>query len=311
MYLNLFCNVLSAAASAGDFSVQLTSLNASANVVVTLTATGNTAGMPADDMAANSITQFQTQLIQYGCAYDGAPVLSTEVPVASWRVMWTDHVVTFFSECQFRLKISSNTTGATIVASHEPLLITLDDFDTYSNLIKTGATLTEAEKILLITSASDQVTSYLNNLLVVAGYVRTEVGFYQRSFFLNQGFPVQSFDPPKIAPPGLFTWYAYFILLPWIRWSLNPDTGELFYQPNQNLLNWPEPSSLNYQFKCSYTAGNLNLPAHIIIAMAMLIKAILTDPGAAKSLKTGSFQIQYRDRSAILSALQMLDDLKL
>lgn len=308
MFTNLFCSVLSACASAGNFSVQLTSLNASANVTVTLSATGNTVGMSPDEMAANAITQFQTQLIQYGCIYNGEPVLSQDVPAATWRVLNTDHVITFFSECQFRIKLYSNTTGAQIVTGHEPMLITLADFNTYANIMKVGgANLTDEEKLLLITTASGLVTSYLNNQLVLAGYVKTETGCYQKSFFLNQGLPVQSFDPPKIAPPGMyFMWW--YVVLPWVRWNLNPETGELYYQPSQNLLNWPEPSSLGYQIKISYVAGNLNLPAQVLIAMTMLIKSIVNDMGGAKSLKTGSFQVVMRDRTVIQEALSILDE---
>lgn len=312
MYTNLFCDVLSACASAGDFSVQLTSLNASANVTITLTATGNTVGMSTDDMAYNAITQWRTQLIQYGCAYDGAPQFSQEVPAASWRLLNTDHVITFFSECQFRIRLSSNTTGAEIVTGHEPLLCTLADLDTYATLMKLGATLSTAEKILLITTASGLITSYLSNLLVQAGYVRTENGCYQRSIFLNQGLPVQSFDPPRVCPPGFWNnWYPWTILLPWIRWSLVPETGELFYQPNNSLLNNPEPTSLNYQVKVSYTAGELNLPAQVLIAMTMILKAIVNDPGALKSIKTGSFQAQFKDRNPITVALELLDEFKI
>lgn len=311
MYTNLFTSILSAAASAGDFSVQLTSLNASANVTLTLTATGNTVGMAPDDMAANAVTQFRTELIQYGAAYDGAPVLSSDTPAATWRVMFTDHVITFFSECQFRLKLVTNSTGSEIVCGHEPLLVTLSDLDTYSTIMKLGASLSTEEKILLITTASGLITSYLNNLLVLAGYVKTEVGFYQRSFWLNQGLPVQSYDQPRICPPGLLVWYPWIILLPWVRWSLNPETGEFFYQPNQNLLNYPEPSSLNYQFKCSYVGGNINLPAQVLIAMTMILKALVNDMGGAKSLKTGSFQISMKDRTPITEALALLDEFKI
>lgn len=312
MFTNLFCSILSAAASAGDFSVQLTSLNASANVTLTLVATGNTVGMSPDDMAANAVTQFRTELIQYGAAYDGAPLMTQDTTVASWRVLFTDHVITFFSECQFRIKIVSNSTGAEIVTGHEPLLCTLSDLDTYSTLMKLGASLSTAEKILLITTASGLITSYLNNLLVQAGYVKTVNGFYQRSIFLNQGLPVQSFDPPRVCPPGFWNnWYPWTILLPWIRWSLEPTTGELFYQPNNNLLNNPEPTSLNYQVKCSYTAGELNLPAQVLIAMTMILKAIVNDMGGAKSLKTGSFAITMKDRTSITDALVMLDEFKI
>lgn len=311
MYTNLFCSILSQAAATGSFSVQLTSLNASANVTLTLTATGNTVGMAPDDMSANAVPQMITQLIQYAAAYDGAPALSQDTPAATWRVMFTDHIITFFSECQFRLKLLSNDTGAEIVCTHEPLLVTLDDLTTYSNLMKLGATLTTDEQILLITTASGLITAYLNNLLVLAGYVKTETGFYQRSFWLNQGLPVQSWDPPRIAPPGIGIWYNWLYLMAWVRWNMNPETGELFYQPNQNFLNVPEPGSLNYQVKVSYTAGLVNLPAQVLIAMTTIIKAIVNDMGGAKSLKTGSFQVTLKERTPILEALAMLDDFKL
>lgn len=311
MYTNLFCSILSQAAATGSFSVQLTSLNASANVTLTLTATGNTVGMAPDDMSANAVPQMITQLIQYTAAYDGAPALSQDTPAATWRVLFTDHVITFFSECQFRLKLLSNDTGAEIVCTHEPLLVTLDDLTTYSNLMKLGATLTTDEQILLITTASGLITSYLNNLLVLAGYVKTETGFYQRSFWLNQGLPVQSWDSPRIAPPGTGIWYNWVILMAWIRWNMNPETGELFYQPNNNLLNNPEPSSLNYQFKCSYVSGELNLPSQVLLVMTMLIKALVNDTNGLKSIKTGSFAATFKDRTAIQSALVLLDEYRL
>lgn len=312
MYQNLFVSLLSSCASAGDFSVQLTSLNASANITIVLTATGNTVGLAPDDIAYNAITQWRTQLIQYGCAYNGSPQFSQDVPAATWRLLNTDHVITFFSECQFRIKLTSNATGAEIVTGHEPLLCTLADLDTYSTLMKLGATLSTAEKILLITTASGLITSYLSNLLVQAGYVRTVNGFYQRSIFLNQGLPVQSFDTPRVCPPGMFGWwYAFYAFFPWIRWSMTPETGELFYQPNNNILNNPEPTSLNYQVKVSYTAGELNLPAQVLIAMTMILKAIVNDPGALKSIKTGSFQAQFKDKNPITIALELLDEFKI
>ncbi len=306
MFTNLFLNFLNAPASTGSIDVNLQSYNASSNVNLTLTATGLTSGMAPETCAYTAITQFNTQIIQYGLVF-AVPQLSNEVPSALFRLSRTDHVIDFFSECHFNIDVTSNTTGAYIETTSRPILSTLTSFSNLVNLMALGAPLTDAEKITLLTVASGLITDYTNNLIVTAGFVQTYNGFYQRSFFLSLGNPVQSYDTPRVAPPGLY-FYWWFIILPWIRWNLNPITSELYYQPNQSILNWPEPSSLNYQIKIGYTAGNFKIPPTVVLCLSQLAKAIINDANGVKSLKTGSFSVSFREKTPIQTALALMDD---
>lgn len=311
MYVNNFVNCLSAAAASGNFSIQLQSLNCSPNITLTLVATGTTAGMAPDEMALNAVTQFNTILIQNSAEYL-SPKFSSQVPQAAWRVICTDHIITFFSESQFRLTISDNDTGASLVATHDPLLVTYTDLDSLVALMNIGASLTEAQKLLLIQQVSGLIVSYTNNLIVQAGYVQSFVGYYQKSFFLTLGNPIQSFDMPRVAPPGLnfgYLWWDFVISL--YQWNLNPITGQLDFMNSQNLLNIMEPSSLQNQIKISYVAGEYHIPAQVLLVAVQLIKAIINDPIGVKSLKTGSFSVSYKDRSGIQAALALLDSYRL
>lgn len=311
MYVNSFINCLSAAAASGDWSVRLQSLNAGANVTLTLVATGTQAGWAPDQIAQNAVTQFQTLLIQNSVEYL-QPRFSGQTPQAAWRVICTDHVITFFSESQFLLSIADNSPGASIVATHDPLLVTYTDLDSLVALMNIGATLTEDQKLLLIQQVSGLIVSYTNNLIVQAGYVQSWVGYYQKSFFLTLGNPIQSFDMPRVAPPGLnfnYLWWDFLVM--WYQWNLNPITGQLDFMNSQNLLNVMEPSSLQNQIKISYVAGEYHIPAQVLLVAVQLIKAIINDPIGVKSLKTGSFAVQYRDRGGIQAALQMLDAYRL
>lgn len=310
MFTNLFVSFLSAAASAGSIDFTLRSYNASANVTLALTATGFTSGMAPDQCAISAINQLSTQITQYGLQY-AVPQITGEIPAALFRLNRTEHIVNFFSECQFSLIIDSNDTGASVSVTHEPLLVTLDKFTSLFGLIKGGATLTTDEKLLLIETISGIITSYCNNNFAIAGYVQSFNGFYQRSFFLNLGLPVQSFDPPRLAPPiiGLgLQWYLWYLVYPWVRWNLVPETGELFFQPNNNIINSYEPGSLNNQVKVSYVAGEFYLPSQLLFCFTQIAKSILNDPLGVASLKTGSFQVQFRGKTAIEAALAYLDD---
>lgn len=310
MYSNLFLNFMSATASSGSISLNLQSFNASANVSLSLAATGLTSGMTPEACAISAISQLNTQITQYGVQY-AVPQITGETPAALFRLARTEHIVNFFSECQFDLTLTENDTGASISVTREPLLVTLDKFTSMFGLIKGGATLSTDEKLLLIETISGLITSYCNNNFAIAGYVQSFNGFYQRSFFLNIGLPVQSFDAPRVAAPtvGLgFVWYLWYLIYPWLRWNLVPETGELFFQPNNNILNNFEPSSLNNQIKISYIAGNWKLPAQLLLCFTQLAKSIINDPMGVKSLKTGSFSVQWRDRGSIPAALSLLDD---
>ncbi len=310
MFTNLFLNFMSAPASGGSISLNLQSFNASANVNLTLTASGLTTGMAPDVCAQTAITQLNTQLTQYGINF-GIPQITGQIPSALFRLARTEHIINFFSECQFTLVVDSNDTGASISVTHEPLLVTLDKFSSLFGLIKGGATLSTDEKLLLIETISGMITSYCNNNIAIAGYVQSFNGFYQRSFFLNLGLPIQHFDPPRIAPPtiGMYlVWTLWYLVYPWLRWNLNPITGELFFQPNNNLINNMEPSSLNNQIKISYQAGEFYLPAQLLLCFTQIAKSILNDPIGVKSLKTGSFAVQFKDRGPIQTALALLDN---
>lgn len=313
MFTNIFCNILTQTLASGTISAQLQTFNASANVNLTLSATGLTAGLTPSQCAYSIITQFNQDLTNYGIQYS-TPQTTGEIPAALFRLSRTEHVVNFFSECQFDLTIITNDTSAYVEISDKPYLSTLSQFQSMVGLINFGASLTDEQYLLLLKTASGLITSYTQNLIVLAGYVQSFNGFYQRSFFLSTGLPVQSYDSPRIATPNLgleSTWYVWTLVCPWMRWNLTPETGELFYQPNQNLLNYPEPSSLGYQIKISYTAGNWKIPPAVLLALTQIGKAIINDPGSVKEIKTGSFSTTFRDRSAITSALQLLDDLKL
>lgn len=310
MFTNLFLNFMSAPASSGGITLNLQSFNASANVNLTLSATGLTAGLAPDSCAITAINQLNTQLTQYGIQYS-VPQITGEIPGALFRLSRTEHIINFFSECQFDLTLDSNDTGASISVTREPLLVTLDKFTTMFGLIKGGATLSTDEKLLLIETISGMITAYCNNNFAIAGYVQSWNGFYQRSFFLNLGLPVQSFDPPRLAPPILglgIQWYLWYLVYPWIRWNLVPETGELFFQPNNNIINSFEPGSLNNQIKISYVAGEWKLPAQLLLCFTQLAKTILNDPMGVASLKTGSFQVQFRNKTPIETALALLDD---
>lgn len=309
MYLNQFISFLTPAATSGGFSIVLSDTTNSN--VFTMPVSGITTLQTEIDIAQSAQTQVQTQLYQYNLAYSGTPAFSGQSPAFTFRLFRTDHVLILWSEAYFRVSIANNTSGTTILADHESALMTVTDYDAFTDLVPLeAANLTTDQKVFLIKLASSRLVTALNNNIVICGFTKTMNGEWQTSAFLREGLPVIDFDPPRVSFPLSLAYQLYPTDPgPKLVWNLNPITGQLKYKPAQNVVNWPEPWSQGNEVKISYYAGNWNLPTAIIGALIQIIVATLENRAGIKALKTGSFQVTYLDRGALQAAIAELEPL--
>jgi hypothetical protein len=72
-----------------------------------------------------------------------------------------------------------------------------------------------------------------------------------------------------------------------------------------------EPATKGNTIKISYTGGWFQIPKTCTWAVVQVVKSFIQDQGNAKSLKTGSFAVVFKERAPIQAALDSLANLQL
>lgn len=315
---------------AGDFAVTVSTQNATyiatdpyvtavpSNVTVTLTATGLPAGAPPNSLAASVYTQFTAQLLASGLTYGGVPSFSYQTPAATFRIALSDHVLSFFSESLFTLSTCGNTVGAIAKIGPKPALLTIPYIRENAGLSGVvlqnilGGDITDQQLAMLSSVTSARLISSLgNNYIVACTFVHEDTGNWQTDLRLTKGIPGIDFDGVRVKPIASYIYSIYAGYSPKSTWNYMKDKGRLRYVPAQNLVNTYEPVSWGNEIRVSYTAGNIHIPEEILYALLQLLNnglANATGGGGTfvKSLKTGTFEVQYFDKNAIDEIIESL-----
>lgn len=323
-----FISIMQAAASSGSFNVTVETINAQANLLQQMVVTGVNLNDSPITIAFNAQAQLTVQLAQYGIAYTGAPQFtslgiidpsgspnfSSQLGLATFRITQSDHVLCFFSEADFILSVSNDTTGCYQYVSDVPLLGTIAQINTFgpiSGLVLetvAGAALSTDQIVYLIELASSKLIQILNNNIVVCTYVHEAIGYWQRSFFLREGIPGIYFDGVRVKPSTSVLMYGILVGNSLsMNWNYKRATGELNYIPSQNLIGAYEPSAMGNEIKISYVAGNFHIPRAILSGLMDLMTAILENRGDISELKTGTWSVKFNNNNPLIN--QIRDDL--
>lgn len=307
------------AASSGGYSLNIQTIDAIQNVVFNMSVTGIVAGDDEVTIANKSLPQLNTQLLQYNFAYQGSPqftsnspyntgqpIFSSQLASASWRITWSEHVLCFFSEANFLLTPTNNTTGSLIISNDQPILVTATEAQSDGPLAGlvlndiSGTPLSTSQIATLAKIASSKLISILNNRIVIITAIHEDSGYWQRSFFLRDAIPGIYYDGVRVKRPYSVSLFGTLIGdSTSIVWNYNRWTGELNYIPSQNLVNTFEPSAMGNEIKISYVAGWFNIPSAISQAVLRLMTYVLENNGGIKSLKTGTWAVTFKDTPLI------------
>lgn len=318
-----FISFLNNSSVAGEFAVTVSTQNQEfkatdpyvtavpSNATFTLTATGLPAGATPKSLAASVYTQFTAQLLASGYTYGGVPAFSYQTPAATFRIVLSDHVLSFFSESVFTLSTCGNTVGAIARIGSRPSLLTIPYIRENAGLVGvvlqdiTGTDLTDQQLAMLSSVSSARLISLLNNNYIVAcTFIHEDTGNWQTDLRLTKGIPGIDFDGVRVKPIASYIYSIYAGYSPKSVWNYMKDKGRLRYVPAQNLVNTYEPISWGNEIRVSYTAGNTHIPEEIQYALLQILSNGLTNANGGgstgvKSLKTGTFEVQYFDKNTL------------
>lgn len=300
-----FLSFLNRPSGSGSLTLTLQGFENASPTTITLAVSGIGAFSPQAN-AYTACQQIATQLVQYGISYSGMPtftsnslldpsepVFSSQLPMGTYRVLQSEHVLSFFSEGGFSLDVCSTVPGLQVVSTNYPVLATVDEAKKYAPILQLDLTgFTDSSIALLLEVASTRLTTLLGNNIVVCTYVHSEIGYMQRSFFLREGLPTLYYDAIRVKRPAQV--YTYPLLGNSLNWNLNRDTGELYWMLSQNIINMCDPTSYGNEIKISYVAGYFSIPSEITFGVITLMQAISENTANIESLKTGTWAVKFK-----------------
>ena len=285
------------ATSTGIHTFTLATTDAIPNISLTLTAS-STSGDDEITVAQSIVSQFNTQLAFASALYTGTPVFSDQAPAATFYVASTDHCVSIWSQARYRLQLTSNTAGTSVVIGPCPIPITLaralalgpltgvDFTDSNENL------LSNSQIINLLEYSSDQVMRLINNYFVIACHLHEHLGNMEDTIFLRAG-PIVDWDRPNIRRPIAILSIAIPILQSSIAFSVDRRSKMVNYRYGNSLMYTWDPYDMNNEVKMTYRAGHLNFPRILQEKIVQAASLTLNDTNI-KSLKGGSFAVEFR-----------------
>lgn len=275
-----YISVMVPPASSGTYNLELETFDLQANVTLTLAVSG-VVPTTSFNFANQIATQFTTYLAQNGMLFDNVPPnqpLQSTTPFLSFpdqpynamfNVTWTEHVVCIMSQCNFEVRVASNSTGANTQIDWQPILVDLETAEALAvNLGSSwddscGDELTDAQKINVLKYASSEMVSALNNNIVLTTYLYYEITNGSDSINLYKT-PVRDFFPPVIRPPDLFaTPQAVYYASVKSNFALDRNRGILTYRFAQNFLFNYEPYDIYNEIMVAYIGGYQRIPSVI------------------------------------------------
>lgn len=295
-------------AGTGNLVLQLETFNAYSNVSLTLTVTSDQA---QDEITyARSIhQQVQVQLVQASASYWGQPVFSDQAPLSTFKLSRTDHIVCFWSQAEFRLYVVSNDAGAEIQIASSPTFLTLAQAQDFAPLVGLEFTdfneddLTNSQILTLLQLASDQIVRLINNNIVISCYLKEHIGHMTGTLGLDYG-PVVEWDVPYVRRPYVILVTAIPLGQSAIAYNVIRNLKLVNYRFTNDLIDVFDPYEMNNEVKMTYRAGLLNVPRVIQEKVLQICSMMLTDTNI-KSLKGGSFAVEYRPPVEVLEAIAL------
>lgn len=263
-----YISVLSPAATAGDIVFNITTYNLETNLDINIVVSAATS-YSEYTLAGRILTELVSTFAASGASFVHIPYPNEDM-VGEFAPTRSDHVVCIMSMCDWELDITSNPTGAMILASDDPALLTLsegDDFGIFEDIgCSTGVALTNTQKANRIAQGSARLIAYLNNNIVLSTYIHREIGNGNK-FIQVKKRPLVNFYTPRSRPP--FATGAYY---PWVlpytasRSSFgidDPKLGMIAYLQDQNLVDIEKPFGDGNEIIVAYEAGYRKIPAII------------------------------------------------
>lgn len=293
-----YLSVMTPCAASGNIVYNFTTYDANPNISLTMTVSAVT-GENEVALARRIHDQLTVQLIQASAQYNGVPVFSNQVPKATFFIGQSDNIVSVWSQATFLITEVSNNTGATVQVSSNPTYVTLAQALALGPLLGSDFTgldeteLTSAQIMAALQLASNQISSIVNNNLVIANYLLEYIGNMEGSTSLQYG-PVVNYDTPVILPPlYAIMAQAYYIYLYPYSFQVNRKLRILNYRFTSQLMGDGDPFEMNNEVKMTYRAGFMNIPS-IIKEKTLIVTSLLLNDANVKSLKGGSFAVEFR-----------------
>lgn len=293
-----YLSVMTPTSASGNMVFNFTTYDANPNITLTMTVSA-AAGLNEVAVAREIHDQLTVQLIQASAQYNGIPVFSNQTPKATFFIGQSDNIVSVWSQATFLLTEISNATGAAIQISSNPTYVTLAQAKSLAPLLgfeftdANEAELTDEQIMVVLQLASNQISSIVNNNLVIANYLLEYIGNMEGSTSLQYG-PVVNYDTPVILPPlYAIMAQAYYIYLYPYSFQVNRKLRILNYRFTSQLMGDGDPFEMNNEVKMTYRAGFMNIPS-IIKEKTLLVTTLMLNDANVRSLKAGSFAVEFR-----------------
>jgi hypothetical protein len=292
----------------GDLVLSIQTYDATPNIAFTVTASG-VAADDVEDLARKLELSFAATLAAstytdddgtFDLGYDSVPVFNGGTIIPTFKVTRTEHVVCVWSQCQFRVKVTSNTWNNNVVVG-EQVLMTLADFDDQLDIFgeelvnSEGDPLTTPQKINKLKSASATIVALTRNNFIISSYLYELTGYITGSIFTPKR-PVITFDTPAFrTPPSVGRMFVGNRLT--VNYQIDHSRGKITFSGSNTIIDVGEPFDFNNEVKTTYTAGYWKIPSIVkekVVQMAIRSSG-LGDLLGVKVLQGGTGRIEYRD----------------
>lgn len=322
MLTNQFLSVMASAASAGNLTLILETYDLQANITLSLSVSGITGTETENQLAFKCFTQMNTILSQNNYSYPNVPPSGQDTTIQqyisfpdqpmypSFALTRTDHVMCVSSQCDFSLLITTNTTGAKIVVSSDPALLTVTQARNLRLGLRAnyedmdGTPYTDDQLIQIIQAASSNLCSYLKTYVVATTYMYGEVTQGTKSVFTPKGPIIDFFPPVARRPNGIFTimigiiWGSYKS-----NFAVDKERNEIYYRYAQDFLFNLEPFDDGNEIMIPYIAGYKKIPPIIQASVVNVMNIIGIDE--YDSLQGQSFKVTMHDKTEIYKQLAL------
>lgn len=251
-------------------TVRLQSFGAQVDEVFTSTTTVNTGDDP-ETIALKVYQKLVADLTTAGLLYSdgttGTPQFSDQAPLATWMPTLSDHVVCIWSECQFRMTVTTNL--CRFVQDTSPVLMTIAYAKSVGFVFREffkladGSVMDDDSLVYTLGIISAYACDFLNNYIVMTTYKHHEICKGGESIQVGKR-PIYTWDDPQIRRP-----YAAQIITATVlqvvrnSFMMVNETGKLGYRFAQNLVWNIEPFAKNNELIMTYVAGNFVIPKRV------------------------------------------------
>jgi len=295
----VYLSCLTPCASTGNLTLYIETFDATpADITLTISCSG-VAGQDEIKLATNIVQAINSALTVNSYVYDGTPAYNWEGFPVQFQAMRSDHVVTLWAQCQFRVTISNNAWSNIVQIDSTPTLCTVTEARTMSPVMgidfedNNENLLTDSQLATLLQISSSQLVRLINNNIVLGTQYHEEIGIRTGSIKLKTK-PVLNFDVPQIRRPYILGITSMMVNNFAVSYQVDRRLGILNYRFTNDLMEISEPFDLNNEVKLTYRAGYMNIPRIIKEKTLIVCSNILDDISMNVSeLKVGGFATKF------------------